>query len=309
MEMTARSPSAFLLSALFHGAIAVLLLLMAYVANEQRVEKPKVIELIAGDGDNFAATVAAALGTPGGIKVTLPEPPPPAPVPAPAPTPVEVATAPPAPAPVAEKSPITPAPEPKAPPAKKPVTTATPPPTDRVPNFAQQVKQQAARRAARLEAQYKKQLEAERQRQLKAEQAAKAAAAQQAKGKRIDAEGIKNGVLGGSTENKAGGQKGTALTREETDLMDTYYAYLKARVKENHEKPSGLSDTLVVKVAFFIAADGSISRARVVKSSRSSEFDKSVIDAIRRTESIGKRPDGRSEEVQLDFTMKDEDSN
>ena len=298
-----------MLSALFHGAIAVLVLLLAYLANEQRVETPKIIELVAGDGDNFAANVAAALGTPGGIKLTLPELPPPAPAPAPAP--VEVAPPPPAPAPapVAEKSPITPAPEPKAPPAKKPVTTATPPPADKVPNFAQQVKRVAAQRAARLEAQYKKQLEAERLRQLKAEQAAKAAAAQQAKVKRIDAEGIKSGLVGGSTENKTGGAKGRALTREETDLMDSYYAYLKARVKENHEKPDGLSDTLVTTVAFFVAADGKISRSRVVESSRSSEFDKSVLDAIRRTESIGKRPDGRSEEVSLRFTMRDDDTN
>lgn len=307
--MSTNPTSAFLLSTLLHGSIALLMFLAAFFGGDSKKEEPKIIELVAGEGDNFAANVAAALGTPG-IKLTMPDPLPPAP----APLPVEVAPPapqPPAP-PVIEKSPITPAPEPPAPkptPAKKPVVAPTPPAPGQVPDFAKQVKIAAARRAARLEAQYKKQLEAERQRQAKAEAAAKAAAAQQAKVKHIDAEGISKGVMGGSTENTTGGAKGKALTREETDLMASYTAYLKARVKENHEKPTGLSDRLTATVAFFVAADGSISRPRILKSSRSSEFDKSVIDAIRRTESIGKRPDGRSEEFSLDFTMRDEDAN
>jgi len=90
--------------------------------------------------------------------------------------------------------------------------------------------------------------------------------------------------------------------------MDSYFAFLKARLKENHEKPPGLSDTLTATVAFFVAADGTISRARIVKSSKSAEFDRSVLDAIRRTEPIGKRHDGRSEEVTLEFKMRDEDT-
>jgi colicin import membrane protein len=120
--MTARSSSAYFVSALLHGAVVALILFIAYMANQTLPDGPKVFELVAGAGDNYGATEAPALGTPGGIKIDVPEAPAPE-TPAPAaltPAPVEPVAAPPvepapvAPAPVAqdEAPPIAPAPAP-----------------------------------------------------------------------------------------------------------------------------------------------------------------------------------------------------
>jgi colicin import membrane protein len=89
--------------------------------------------------------------------------------------------------------------------------------------------------------------------------------------------------------------------------MERYFSLLKARLKENHEKPSGLSDALMARVEFYVGADGSISRVRISKSSGSEEFDRSVREAFARTKSIGSRPDKKGETVELEFRMREED--
>jgi TonB family protein len=48
-------------------------------------------------------------------------------------------------------------------------------------------------------------------------------------------------------------------------------------------------------VEFMLSADGAISHVRVIKSSGNSEFDASAIEAVSQTQSIGPRPDGRSD--------------
>ena len=90
--------------------------------------------------------------------------------------------------------------------------------------------------------------------------------------------------------------------------MEGYFSLLKLRLKENHEKPSGLSDTLVAKVTFYVGADGSIRRVSISRSSGSSEFDRSVLEAFSRTRSIGARPDKKGEALELEFKMREEDS-
>jgi colicin import membrane protein len=123
----------------------------------------------------------------------------------------------------------------------------------------------------------------------------------------IDAEGIAAGVRGGSTANKTGGAGGTALSREEQDLLGTYFALLKQHLRESHEKPTGLSDLLAAKAEFYVAADGSISKANIVQSSGNAEFDQSVLTAIRNVRTIGSRPDGKGGMLTVRFRMKDED--
>jgi colicin import membrane protein len=120
-------------------------------------------------------------------------------------------------------------------------------------------------------------------------------------------QGIREGVIGGSPKNTKGGAGGKALTAEEGTLMERYFSLLKARLKENHEKPSGLSDALMARVEFYVGADGSISRVRISKSSGSEEFDRSVREAFARTKSIGARPDKKGETVELEFRMREED--
>jgi colicin import membrane protein len=89
--------------------------------------------------------------------------------------------------------------------------------------------------------------------------------------------------------------------------MERYFSMLKRQLKENHEKPSGLSDTLVARVEFYLSADGSISRVRIKSSSGSAEFDRSVLEAFSRMRSTGPRPDKKGETVELEFKMREED--
>jgi colicin import membrane protein len=264
--MSAQSPGAYGLSALLHGSVVALILFFSYASRGLVRDTPKVFELVAGAGDNYGATVAPALGSPGGVKLQQ----------APAARP---------PAPKAEAPPIQSAPE--ASPAKpaKPVDLVA----------------QLNRTIMRKELTHAKTYAME----TAAEEKAAAAAAKVA---HIDAEGIKEGVLGGSTENTTGGAGGRALTREEGSLLDAYFALLKARIKENHVPPEGVSDRLSARVEFFVAADGSVSSVRIVSPSGNSDFDRSVIEAVEHTRSIGPRPDARSEPVTMTIKMSDDES-
>lgn len=114
--MTARSPSAFFLSATLHGLVVAVIVLFSYLVQIQVKDTPKVFELVAGAGDDYGATAAPALGIPGGIKIAIPVPPAPQPAKpvAPAPEPVPVVT----------KAPV-----------EKAVTTARPRPSNRFPTW------------------------------------------------------------------------------------------------------------------------------------------------------------------------------
>lgn len=297
--MSERSP-AFLLSLTIHGAVVALALFFSYAVSQKAKNAPKVFELVAGAGDNYMATEAPALGVPGGIKLDLPEAPAPQPEPKP-PAPVkEVAP---------EPSPITPAPMEKAPPQKpQPKSTDKP-----VPDIAKSIRRQIIVADSKAKMQIKKEREKEAKISKEAfDKANKAKAASAAKSgptkvAKIDTEGIREGVIGGSTKNKTGGAGGKALVAEDGTLMERYFALLKNRLKENHEKPGGLSDTLIAQVEFYVGADGSISRVKITKSSGSEEFDRSVREAIARTKSIGARPDKKGESVELEFRMREED--
>ena len=287
--MTAHSPNAYVVSALGHCAVVGLLLFFAYNAGQVATEAPKIMELVAGAGDNYAATAAPALGSPGGIKIKIAEPPP-EPRPA-ASEPKAVARV-----PVPESSPLTPAPIPK----NRATTATAAKPAARPPNFVADLKRLEKKREARLEAAYQKQLAAEeKRRKLEA-----------AKISHIDAEGIKEGVIGGSAENKTGGAGGKALTREEGDLEEAYEALLTNHIKLTFEgmKPEGLSDKLTARVDYMLAADGSISGAHVARSSGNGEFDRAALESLAQTKSIGPRPDHRSETVSTTFKMHEEES-
>ena len=228
------------------------------------------------------ATAAPALGSPTGVKLSLPTPPAPAPEPAQE-VPLEAV---PAPAPV----------------PAKPAPSRTAMTADKIPNFNRSLQRTESRVAARLEAKYKKQLEAERRRLMTEEEFRKE------HGSARTAQGISGGVVGGSVDNKTGGAGGKALTREEGQLLEGYFALLRSRLTENLEKPTDVSDALTAKVEFYVAADGSISRVRIIRSSGNPEFDKAVLEAFRRTPSIGPRPDGHGDAVQLEFRMREDDS-
>jgi colicin import membrane protein len=292
--MTDRSSSAYLASVLLHGGALAIILLMAYTFDSMRPESPKTFELVAGEGDNYAATAAPALGEPGGIKLSLPALPapseaaPPAPPAEPEPAAAAVTPAPPAPVKPAAVKPAA------AKPAAKPAS--------KIPNFTRSVERTAARVANRIEAKYKKELLAEKRRQMTQEEYLKEHPSGAA------SEGIRQGVVGGSAANKTGGAGGRALTREEGSELEAYWAMLKSRLVENLEKPTDASDTLTAVVEFYVAADGSLSQVRISRSSGNDEFDQAVLQAVRRTHSIGPRPDGRGDVVQVPFKMHEDDA-
>ncbi len=280
------------LSATLHGAIVALALLWSFAASINTKPPSRILELVAGEGNNYGATVAPALGTPGGVKLTVPA--------QPAPKPETVK---PEPAPVTPAEPQPP-PQPKAPPmTKQQPAPATPaPPTkaaDTAPNFAKSIRRKLIAADSRAKAAVAKERAAE----------AKAAAAA-AKVQHIDAEGIAKGVVGGSAANKDGGAGGRALESTAGSAMERYDAMLIDRLRRalEAEKPPGLSDALIATVVFNIGADGSLTNIRITKRSGSAEFDAAVRAAFRRVGAVGPRPDHRSEtDVELDFRAKEQD--
>jgi len=256
-------------------------------------DTPKVFELVAGEGDNYAATEAPALGIPGGIKVAITAPPAPQPV-APAPSPAE------------------PVPAPSPAPIEKAAPTA-PPKETRIPDLAKSVKRIESKRRAKLEAKDRAEREAEQKRLTKAEfdkqnKARKAAAAGgNPKVARIDSEGIAGGVVGGSTANKTGGAGGKALTREEGDLLDAYFSLVKEKLRDGLEKPPGLSDSISAVAEFRIGLDGSLSGAHISRSSGSEEFDRAVLDDIARFQAVRPPSNWKGDTVSLTFRMKEEE--
>ncbi|MEO6004228.1 MAG: TonB family protein [Opitutus sp.] len=305
--MQPNSSSALFLSATLHGVIVAMILMLTYLWQDPAKEPPKIFELVAGEGDNYMATAAPALGTEGS-KVKIPV------IPAPTPAPPESAPIQPVAEPVVESAPVTPAP--------KAVITKAPPP-DAIRDFSKDIKRIEKKRADRLiakdraakeAAEKKAKLEAEKQKKLTKEEfdrQNKSGAAPKTgtspKVARVDAEGIRRGVVGGSTSNKTEGAGGKALSRDEADELDLYFSLLKRRLKEALDKPPGLSDSLVAIVEVHMAANGLMSGAKISQSSGSEEFDQAALAAIVRVRSVGTRPDHKSEVLRIPFRMREED--
>ena len=140
--MSPNSPGAFMLSATLHGAAVIIALLFGYVS---RSDKPpeKILELVAGEGDNFMATEAPALGSSDGLKSNVPK------VAAPKPTPPE---------PVRQEAPPTP------PTPTPPVPAPAAPPEKPVPDFAKQVRRNIIVGESKAKQQIKKEQAAEKKR-------------------------------------------------------------------------------------------------------------------------------------------------
>jgi len=285
-----------------HGLVVGVMFLVAYSSSFDPKVQTKPFELVMGEGDNFAATEAAALGTPGGIKLNVPPQPVPEP-PKPEVVKVEPAPAPPEPAPVAP-----PTPEPPKPvPVKETPKPAAPTKSGntKTKSIAEEMRwktiveeSKAKQQIAKARAAEKKRLEQERRDQAKREAEAAARAP------RIDAEGIAKGVLGGSTSNTKGGAGGTAMTRPDGPALEAYFGMLRERLLRALDKPPGLSDTLVAVAEFRIGADGSISGVKIISSSGSPEFDRAVIEAYSRV-SMPPRPDKKGSVESLTFRTKD----
>lgn len=291
-------------SAGFHVFFAGLLLFLTYVALPREEEVPTIFELVAGEGDDFAATDAPAGDEAGAAEfgeIALPKL-----------------------TPVPQWTP--PAPPPPAPPPVQPVppqATITAPPT---PNFSRQIKTTIRQEQRKVERELKQQREAEARAAKEAELAnkrvsyedfAKANAgktnpsqrvaatkvADDRPGPRLDPGAIKKGVAGAVGEGTKGAG-GTALSAAERDRMKAYFAMLIQRLREAHEKPAGISDLLSADVSFTVTAAGTISGVRIERSSGNAEFDRSVREAFARVR-MPARPDGKSDVQELTFRIRE----
>lgn len=299
--MSDGSTKGFLLSVTLHGAAAGLLFLS--FLHRDDLELPKVFELVAGEGDNYMAREAPALGTPGGVKLEIPK----------APEPKRTAPEP-APRAVVE----TPAPTPPKPEVVKPAPPKQADPV--VPNFKKKLQRDVIVAESKAKREIKKQREAEakraaeEQKRLTKEEFDRANKAKTSsatnksapvKIAKIDAEGIAKGVVGGSTANKIGGASGRALKSDVDDVLAGYFSKFKLELRNAFEPPPGLSDSLQVTIEVQSNADGTFTNARVARSSGSSEFDRAVLDAIKRVRVFARRPDKKSDVIEFLFTMRE----
>ncbi len=266
--MRANSPSSIFVSLSIHAFVAaVIFVTTVYVAQQDK--PPVIFELVAGPPTAPEQLVAPALGnTPNAVKLDVPK----------------VAT------------PPLPMPEPE-------VAKPTPP-------EAREVVPPKAKPDVSIAKQLKRSEKMSYQQYLKSHPTPKPAPPstnQKATNvPRVDAQGIANGVRGGSTANTKGGGGGKAMTREEQSELNTYISFLLNALKEAHEPPPGVSDQLEAKVTFDITASGSILNPRISKSSGNREFDESVLQAFRKVRSIGPTPNGKADTWTVTFKMKDE---
>lgn len=117
----------------------------------------------------------------------------------------------------------------------------------------------------------------------------------------IDAKGIVDDLM----ESAAGprGDSGTNGNRVMIAALDAYFSRLITALRAAHEMPDSVTDLLVAKVEFYLASDGSISSVKIVKSSGSTDYDDSVIDAFHKVRSIGAVPGAKSGKYVINFKM------
>ncbi|HEY4300891.1 MAG TPA: TonB family protein [Candidatus Didemnitutus sp.] len=276
--MRTHSPAAFLIALALHVLFLGLIGFGTYYSTRQDSEAPHIFELVAGPPTAPDELVAPALGNSlAPVKLEVPQTKLPEVAPAPEP---EVHPA----APPDDAIPVKPATKPAATKPKPNSSLAKDLKKSERMSYQEYLKKHPAPKIAR------------------APTPTKGAAVP-----RIDAEGIADGVRGGSVANKRGGGGGKAMTREEMDAFSTYITFLRRALKEAHEPPPGVSDQLEVKVTFDIAADGTISNPHIVRSSGNRDFDESVLAAFRKVRPIGHTPDDRADTWTVVFKMQDSD--
>jgi len=310
--MTAQSPSAYLISAFLHASVVVLLLLVVAINRKKSEDVPTIFELVAGEGNNYAAREAPALGEPRAtgleptvkLPVVVPVRPP-----DPEPTPAEIEPVEVAPAPV--PAPVQPV---KPPPATK---ASTPPP----PNFVRDIKRLSEKRAANIERKHKAEQKAAAERARKeAELQAKRMSKEEfdrlnakQKGSPTSrtpvkvpsiSEGIRGGVAGGSTANTTGGAGGKALERGEMDLTDAYVALILQRIRQSMEQ-ANFSDQLSVRLQFSVSPSGTVNGVGILESSGSNEFDRAVLEAFRTIPDLGPPPNRKGGTFLVNLKMSD----
>lgn len=269
--MPPKTRTAFFLSALLHVSAVLAIVAIVLVVGKRRKPPTGIFELVAGPGTSLTATEAPARGTPAGdtVSLHLPKPPPPPREPVRKTAPPKAGTKP---------APVPPRKEAVAPKETKP---AAPPPRM---SYEEYVKKFGAPKTP-SERRVRRPIHTPR----------------------IDVRGIVNGVLRAAPGSRSTeGSGGNALTAAQHAAFAGYMARLVTALRQNLEKPPGLSDLITADLQFDIAADGSISRVHVVRSSGDAGFDRACLEAFRRVGSIGPTPDGESGTYIITFRTTDE---
>ncbi len=293
--MTERTTHGFFLSTTLHALIvAVVWVTYAFKAAPPPV---KIFVLVAGEGDNYLATEAPALGSPSAVKMDLPTPTKVEPV-APAPT-------------KAEPTPIEAAPPVKQTP-KEIVPTKAPAPAKKEPTIAKTLERRLKVAQDKGKREAKKEYDAEVKRMTKAQfdamnkqkdAPAKVAKNTKANIRKIDTVGIKSGVVGGSTANTKGGAGGTALVADRGDEAERYIALLQQRLKEQLDQMPGLEDGLRAEAELTILPDGRVTRGQITDSSGNEIFDVAVLAAIKNVR-MPPRPKGVDQVLIVPFSTR-----
>lgn len=284
--MTQRFSNAVLTSALFHAAAIVLIIAITYLAGLRSGKPLDLFELVAGEGDNYMATEAPALGTAEGNPANV------------------------APPEAASTMVVT---------AKAPAPTPVPKDVDFTKAAQKVAAKETAKIAAKTLAEQKAAEKAAKEEEAKQAKMTKEEFDRLNKGKtppamnpktnapKIDAKGIAGGVAGGSTTNTKGGAGGKAMTAASGAVVEQYTSMLISKLKTalDDQKPPGLSDTLVATASMTMLPDGTLSGGKITKTSGNREFDKAVLDAIRLTK-MPARPSGfETGTFTLDFKARD----
>jgi colicin import membrane protein len=272
---TVPMPRSIGLSVLLHLAILVALLVAAWWSQQIDDDTPVIFELVAGEGDNYAATEAPttteSLPT---ITLTLPEPLPEPVRIQPTPTPPRPQPTPPKPVPVPKAVEKTPTPiKVKPVPEAKPVVAE---PVPKTVSFAEFAKQNGTPTPTVVKAPAP-----------------------------IRAPKINVGKVTSAAESSVKvGAGGTAMTASEVNLSAAYKALIVQRIRQALEA-AGINDVREADVEFYVNLEGAISNAQIIKSSGSSKFDQAVISAFRSIRPLGRPPTGRAETLTTTIRLRE----
>jgi colicin import membrane protein len=276
--MRQEQANAFFASLFLHGAAVGLVVFMTFYAARKDSTPPVIFELVAGPPTDRDALVAPAKGEENPVKLEVP-------------TKAEVVKTPEPPITETVKTETPPVKEEMVPPPTK--EAAKTKPTDAAKQIVRDLK-----KSERMS--YKDYLKKHPIPKEQPQTTARTGGAVP----RINAKGIAEGVVGGSTASKGGGG-GKALTREEQSELNTYISFLVNALREAHEPPPGVNDKLQTEVTFDITASGNILNPRISHSSGNREFDESVLAAFRRVGSIGPVPTGKGDTWKITFRMRE----
>lgn len=251
-------PRAFGWSAMLHAGVFGVLIAIAWWSQRTNDRDEHVFEVVAGPGDNYAATEAPTQAVPETtVSVTIPRAQPPRPQPRQAPPPVQVPVQRAAPEPTPPRNPVQPRPEPvREEPKPQPQTLS-------YQDFVRENGQPKPRTPA---------------------------APAPIKPKEIDL----GRIAAAQTNNVREGAGGTAMTADTSDLEKAYVRTLIERIRQAM-MAAGVTDVREVAVQFQVSAGGAISSATITRGSGSAEFDRAVLAAFRSIRPLGPPPTGKAE--------------